>query len=156
MPAISEGSPASRCWSAAAKPVPAFRRVGVAALRRIDHQAVLFFCDEVHPGAGGEIVRRLGAAVKHNHQRKRLCLMVAAGDEELVGSASSLVAVGAFDELRSLRCDVGHRSRRVLDAPQAEPGAVLGAVEQRPAPAWRGGRRLRRCYAVGLADVIGL
>ena len=69
----------------AAEPVPAFRRVGVAALRRIDHEAVLFFCDEVHPGAGGEIVRRLGAAVQHDDQRKRLPLMVAAGDEELVG-----------------------------------------------------------------------
>src|SRR6202158_3211278 len=46
-----------------AKPVPAFRLVGLAALRRIDHKASLFFCDKVHPRTGGEIVRRLGAAV---------------------------------------------------------------------------------------------
>ena len=110
-----------------AKPVPAFRRVGVAALRRIDHEASLFLCDEVHPGAGGEIVRRLGAAVKHDDQRKRLPL-IAAGDEELVGSASRRVAVGAFDELCALRHDVGHRSRRALDA-------LAGRARCRP---WRG------------------
>src|SRR5258707_1038280 len=46
-----------------AKPVPAFRLVCLTALCRINHKASLFFCDKVHPGAGGEIVRRLGAAV---------------------------------------------------------------------------------------------
>jgi len=140
----------------AAEPVPALRRISVARLRWIDDQAGPFFRDEVHSGAGGEIVRRLRAAVQHDDERKPLPLMVAAGDEELVGPASSLVAVGAFDELCALRHDVGHRSRRVLDAPQAEPGAVLGAVERRPAPALRSGRRLRRSCPVGLADVVGL
>src|SRR6266436_2339098 len=46
-----------------AKPVPAFRLVRLTALCGIDHKAGLFFCDKIHPGAGGEIVRRLGAAV---------------------------------------------------------------------------------------------
>jgi len=46
-----------------AKPVPAFRLVCLAALCRIDHEASLFFCNKVHPRAGGEIFRRLGAAV---------------------------------------------------------------------------------------------
>src|ERR1700730_552618 len=46
-----------------AKPVPAFRLVGLAALCRIDPKASLFFCDKVHSRTGGEIVRRLGAAV---------------------------------------------------------------------------------------------
>ena len=46
-----------------AKPVPAFRLVCLAALCRIDHKAGLFFCDKVHPRTGGEIIRRLGAAV---------------------------------------------------------------------------------------------
>jgi hypothetical protein len=41
------------------------------------------------------------AAVEHHHQRQRLTLMVAAGDEELVAPASGLIAVGAFDELRT-------------------------------------------------------
>ena len=65
---------------ARAKPVPALRLVGSARLFGIDHEAVLLFRQEVHPGAGGEIVRRLGAAVKHDHQRKRLSL-IAAWDE---------------------------------------------------------------------------
>src|SRR3977135_3021097 len=38
-----------------AKPVPAFRLIGLAALCRIDHKAGLFFCDKVHPSTGGEI-----------------------------------------------------------------------------------------------------
>ena len=62
---------------ARAKPVPAFRLVGSAGLLRIDHEAILLFRQEVHPGAGREIVRRLGAAVKHDHQGKRLSLRAA-------------------------------------------------------------------------------
>ena len=93
--------------------------------------------------------------MEHNHQRKRLPVM-SAGDEELVGSASRLFAIGALGELRIFRHDVGNRSRRVLDAPQAQPGAVLGAVEQWPVPAWGAGRRLRWRCAIGLADVVGL
>src|SRR6185437_9763738 len=80
--------------------------------------------------------------------------MVAAGDEELIDSVSSLVAVGAFDEIRSLRHDVCNQCRR--GGPQAEPSAVLSALEQRPAPAWRAGRRLRRSCAVGLSDDVSL
>ena len=59
---------------AGAKPVPTFRLVGSARLFGIDHEAVLLFRQEVHPGAGREILRRLGAAVKHDHQGKRLSL----------------------------------------------------------------------------------
>ena len=55
---------------ARAKPVPALRLVGSAGLFGIDHEAILLFRQEVHPGAGGEIVRRLGAAVKHDDQGK--------------------------------------------------------------------------------------
>ena len=65
---------------ARAKPVPALRLIGSAGLFGIDHEAVLLFRQEVHPGAGGEIVRRLGAAVKHDDQGKRLSL-IAAWDE---------------------------------------------------------------------------
>ena len=65
---------------AGAKPVPAFRLVGSARLFGIDHEAILLFRQEVHPRAGGEILRRLGAAVKHDHQRKRFS-MSAARDE---------------------------------------------------------------------------
>src|SRR5205085_6323754 len=45
------------------KPVPAFSLVCLAGLCRIDHQTSLFFCEKIHPRTGGEIVRRLGAAV---------------------------------------------------------------------------------------------
>ena len=55
-----------------AKPVPAFRLVCLAGLSRIGHEAILLLSDKVHPRAGGEIIRRLGAAVKHDDQRKRL------------------------------------------------------------------------------------
>ena len=90
MPAISEGSPSSRRWSAARNQFQHLDGLASLALRRIDHQAVLFFCDEVHSGAGCEIVRRLGAAVEHDDQREAADLVIAAGDEELVGPASGL------------------------------------------------------------------
>jgi DNA invertase Pin-like site-specific DNA recombinase len=111
-----------------AKPVPAFRRVGVAALCRIDHEARLLFCDEVHSRTGGEIIRRLSAAVKHHDQGKRLPL-IAARDEELVGTTSRRVAVGAIAELSTLRYDVRRRWRGALHASHSEPGAILCAIE---------------------------
>ena len=77
MPAISEGSPAVPLLVARAKPVPAFRLVGSAGLLRIDHEAIPLFRQEIHPGAGREIVRRLGATVKHDHQGKRFFLRAA-------------------------------------------------------------------------------
>src|SRR5882757_3560469 len=76
-----------------AKPVPAFRLVCLAALCGIDHKASLFFCNKVHPRTGGEIVWRLGAAVQHNDQRKRLPL-ITAWDEEPIGTASRRIAAG--------------------------------------------------------------
>src|SRR5258708_18763447 len=71
---------------ARAKPVPAFRRVRLAGLCRIDDETGLFFGDEIHARAGGEIVRRLGAAVQHDYQRERLPV-VAAGDGLLLRTA---------------------------------------------------------------------
>ena len=49
-----------------AKPIPAFRLIGHARLLRVDNEAVLLFSQEIHPCAGRKIVRRLGAAVKHD------------------------------------------------------------------------------------------
>src|SRR6059036_3958105 len=76
---------------ACAKPVPAFRLVCLAGLSRIDHEAILFLSDKVHPRAGGEIIRRLGTAVKHDDQRKR-SLLIAARDEKPVGTATRGIA----------------------------------------------------------------
>ena len=70
-----------------AKPVPAFRLVCLAGLSRIGHEAILLLSDKVHPRAGGEIIRRLGTAVKHDDQWKR-SLPISARDEEPVGAAS--------------------------------------------------------------------
>ena len=113
-----------------AKPIPALRRVRVAGLCGIDHEAGLFFGDQVHARPGGEIVRRLGAAVQHDDQRERLPL-IAAGDVELVGAGSGRVAVGRFDELPARRHDVrrGHWSG-LPQALQSEPRAPLDTVEQ--------------------------
>ena len=111
-----------------AKPVPAFRLIGVAALRGIDHEAGLFFCDEIHSCARGEIVWRLGAAVKHHDQGKRLSL-IAARDEELVIPASGCVAVDGFDELRPLRRDIRCRRRGALHTSHSEPGTILCSIE---------------------------
>jgi hypothetical protein len=47
----------------------------------------LLLSDKVHPRAGGEIIRRLGTAVKHDDQWKR-SLPISARDEEPVGAAS--------------------------------------------------------------------
>src|SRR6478609_6160534 len=98
---------------ARAKPVPALRLVGSARLLRIGHEAILLFCQEVHSGAGREIVRRLGAAVKHDDQGKPLSL-TAAWDEQLVGPASRGVTEGTGDKPRALWHDVrwGQRSAR--------------------------------------------
>ena len=129
---------------ARAKPVPALRLVGSARLLGIDHEAVLLFRQEVHPGAGGEIVRRLGAAVKHDDQRKLLSLR-AARDEQLVGPASRRVAEGAFDEPCALGHDIRRGGRSALDrTSQAEPGELPHAVERRGAFASLSGASLRR------------
>src|SRR6185437_16034222 len=93
-----------------AKPVPAFRLVGSAGLLRIDHEAIELLRQEIHPGAGREILRRLGAAVKHDDERKRLSLG-AAPDEKLVASASGRVAEGAGDEPCALVSDIRRGGR---------------------------------------------
>ncbi len=146
MPAISEGSPPSRCWSARAKPVPAFRLVGSAWLLRIDHEAIPLVRQKIHPGAGGEIVRRLGAAVKHDDKGTRSSIS-AARDEQLVGPASRRVGEGGSDEPGAVRCDIRLGRWSAADRTwQAESGKILHAAEWRGAfapfgqtwPAWTG------------------
>ena len=51
-----------------AEPVPAFRHVGGARLRRIDDEAIMLFSGRVHPRTGGEVIGRLGATVQHDNQ----------------------------------------------------------------------------------------
>jgi hypothetical protein len=112
-----------------AKPVPAFRLVCLPGLSRIDHEAILLFSDKIHPRAGGEIIRRLGTAVKHDDQGKRL-LLIAARDEKPVGTASRGTAVRAFDEPSALRHDVRCGQRGALHhTSQSDPGARLLAIQ---------------------------
>ena len=142
---------------AGAKPVPALRLVGSARLLGIDHEAVLLFRQEVHPGAGGEIVGRLGVAVKHDHQGKRLSLR-AAWDEQLVGPASRCVAEGAFDEPRALGHDIRRGRRSAPDrTSQVEPGEAFHTIEPRGAFASRrSGGSLRGLPAFPLVNDMGL
>src|SRR4029079_1276425 len=81
------GFPSAALLVGCAKPVPAFRLVGLAGLSRIDHEAILLLRHKVHPRTGGEIIRRLGTTVKQDDQWKR-SLLIAARDEEPVAAAS--------------------------------------------------------------------
>ena len=88
------------------EPVPALLGVGGGGLPRIGDQQPLVLRERVHARAGGEVVRRLGAAVEHDQQRRRLPA-IGARDVELVGAGSGLVGEGTRDELRPFR----HRRR---------------------------------------------
>ena len=116
MPAISEGSPSPRLV-AAAEPVPALRGVGGSVLCRIGDEAGALFGQHVHARANGEVIRRLDAAVQHDDQGKRLPTIVA-GDVELIGAATGLVAVKSIHELSPVR----HQVRRVRRRPLQQAG----------------------------------
>src|SRR5690349_402074 len=113
------------------KPVPALRLVGSSRLLGIGHEAILLLRQEVHPRAGGEIVRRLRATMEHDDQGKMLSLG-AARDEQLVGPASGRVAERAGEELRALGYDVRRRWRSASDrTPQANSGKFPHVIERR-------------------------
>jgi hypothetical protein len=114
--------PAVPLLVAGAKPIPAFRLVGPGRLLRIDHEAISLFRQEVHPGAGREVARRLGAVMKHDDQRKRFFLG-AAWNESLVIPASIRAAEGACDEPRAIGCDIRRgRQARVIGPRRFSPG----------------------------------
>jgi hypothetical protein len=54
------------------EPVPALRGVGGGGLRGIDDEEPIRFRQEVHAGAGGEIVGVLRATVEHHDERQGL------------------------------------------------------------------------------------
>ena len=54
-----------------AEPVPAAVGMRLARLRRIDHDHAPLFGQRVHPGALGEILGRLAAAMQHHQQWQR-------------------------------------------------------------------------------------
>jgi hypothetical protein len=69
MPAISDCSPASCCWSLCETSSSFYLLIRVPGSPLIN--PVLFFRHEIHPGAGREIVGRLGPAVKHDEGRRK-------------------------------------------------------------------------------------
>ena len=156
MPAMSEGSPPPRCRSDGRNQFQHF----VCPLRGVSHEAGLFFRDEVHPRAGGKILRRLRTAVEHDHQRNGLSV-IAAWRKEPIGAASGGIFVGAFDEAGAVRHDVCHGRRGPPQrSARAEPGKVLGeirgcAARARPNSRLGGvcldldGRRLSSCSVDG-------
>src|SRR6202023_3451667 len=88
------------------EPVPALRGVSGSGLRRIGDEAGMLFGECVHARAGGKVVRRLGATVQHNDQREGLPA-ITAGNVELVGAASTSVAIPPRRELSAVRHDIG-------------------------------------------------
>ena len=97
MPATIAGSPRSRRLVLAAEPVPAFLRVGRRRLRRVGDEERLLLRDLVHARAGGEIVRRLRAAVQH-HDEGQALPAITARNVELVGPAAGLARKGVLVE----------------------------------------------------------
>jgi hypothetical protein len=96
----------------------------------------VLFGECVHARAGGKVVRRLGATVQHDDQRERLPT-ITAGNVELVGAASSSVAIQPRHELSAVRHDIGLARRRRMghsaDARRgAEPFDPIEEATQRP------------------------
>ena len=126
------------------EPVPALRGVGRAGLRRPGDQAAVLLGERVHARAGGEVVRRLGAAVQHHDQRQRRA-GARAGQIQLVGAGARLVGEGCRDEGRAL----GQRRRwpprqRLAAAGQVAGETTQGLAQARPGQARRSGCPGRR------------
>src|SRR3954470_22515374 len=139
-----------------AKPVPAFRMVGSAWLLRIDNEAFPLLRQKIHPGAGGEIVWRLGAAVKHDDEGTCSSFR-AARNEQLVHPASRRVAEGGSDEPCAVRCNIHLGQWSAPDRTwQAETGKIFNAAEGRGAFVSFGRPGLRGRPALPLLDDIGL
>jgi hypothetical protein len=110
------------------KPVPAFRLIGFATLSGINYEATLRFCAEIHARPGREIIRRLGATVEHDDQRKRLSI-VTAWDEKLVRAASGSIAEEAINESRTIWHSIACRWWGAGGyAPQSELGGIVCAI----------------------------
>ena len=71
MPAISAGSPRSRCWSPGLNQFQHFWALADCGCAGIGDEEAVLLGERVHPRAGGEVVGRLGAAVQHDDQRHR-------------------------------------------------------------------------------------
>ncbi len=141
------------------EPVPAFGSVGGLRLGGVGDKEDMLLRQGVHLGAGGEVIRRLGAAVQHHDQGDR-APVVAARNIELVGPAAGgvrergLVKPGAGGDGRGGRPALGAEhpikleERRSLSravaprTPRLSRGSFLRSASQRRGPG--SARRARR------------
>ncbi len=91
---------------ARAEPVPAFRHIRAARLRRVGDEEFLFLRQRVHARPGGKIIRGLRAAMQHDDERQAPAFD-AGGDEQLIASAALRVGEMPFLESRILRLRLG-------------------------------------------------
>jgi hypothetical protein len=94
------------------EPVPAFLHVCRLGLTRIGDQERLLLGHFVHPGACGEVVWVLSAAVQHDHDREGLT-RVTAGNIYLVAPTSCGVRKGSLLKSSPFR----HVDRRLSRTP---------------------------------------
>ena len=99
MPAMSDGSPRSRCWSRALKPIPTLLRIRRNRLFGVSDEERPFFCQLVHARARRKIFSRLRATMHHYDQRAWLTV-VAARDEELVSPRAALASITFGQKIR--------------------------------------------------------
>jgi hypothetical protein len=83
------------------------------------------FGARVHARGGGEVIGRLRAPVEHDYQRDHLARTITAGDVELGGAASCLVAIRSRHELCTVGDDIVMRCwQRLRHAWLRRAGAV--------------------------------
>jgi hypothetical protein len=128
---MSAGSPWPRCWSGL-EPVPAPGIIGRNRLLRIEHQEWFGLGDEVHAGASGEIIRVLGAAVEHHHQRQWLAV-ISARQVKLPGPLARRPGV---DSGRPMSSSGSHYLGRELRSRRSAPRQLAHELRH-PQPRYR-------------------
>jgi hypothetical protein len=93
-----------------AEPIPAFLGIGRTRLLGVGDEEALLFGQLVHPRAGGKILGRLGAAMQHHHQGKRLSV-IGAGNVEPVGAPAGRIGVASLFEASAVRARATGRRR---------------------------------------------
>src|SRR5947207_462807 len=115
-------------------PVPAPRRIGRHALLRIGNDEAYLVGELVHARAGGEIVRILLAAMKHDDERARLPV-AARGNVGLVAARAGTIAIArAHESARKTRSNWSRPSPQPPGKPSGEAHRGLDSVPGSPPP----------------------
>src|SRR5215217_8796914 len=115
------------------EPVPASLHVGVPRLRRVGDEERVLLGEPVRAGAPGEVVRVLGATVKHHDKWNRLA-GVSARHVELVRAGPRTARVRPLDETSFLRrgyartLDAAVERVRRQDTPSGRAWPMTGRV----------------------------